>query len=102
MLNEYSKQGVSANQVVIDNVNTLSITYNGLLYNSGADAVYAHFGYGDNWSDKDTIKMIKTDGGFRASIPVTKTGVLNIAFKDSANNWDNNNGANYSFHVRTK
>lgn len=102
MKDTYSENGVLANKVSLDEGTNLAITYDGLLYRSGADTVFAHYGYGTKWTNLNTLKMMRTDSGFRANIPITKTGTVNIAFKDSANNWDNNSGVNYSFDVRTK
>jgi hypothetical protein len=93
MNNAYYTNGVIADK----EGSTLNLTYNGLLSRSGASEVYAFCGYGTTWSMQDVIKMQKTNTGFEASIPIKKSGDLNIAFKDSANNWDNNNGMNYSF-----
>ena len=40
--------------------------------------------------------MSKTKSGFTATISVENMSHLNICFKDSMNNWDNNNGCNYT------
>jgi len=42
--------------------------------------------------------MSKTKSGFTATIKIDKSAVLNVCFKDSMNNWDNNNGSNYSIY----
>ena len=102
MLDSYSNQGIIANQIPMDESNNLTIKYEGLLFRSGADTVFAHCGYGTKWTTSKTIKMINTDDGFRVNIPVTRSGTINVAFKDSASNWDNNNGSNYSFSVKSK
>ena len=76
------------------------LAYNGLLFKSGATEVYAHVGYGRKWENTQDYKMTKTDEGFEATIPIRQhAGLLNVCFKDSANNWDNNAGANYSFLI---
>ena len=73
------------------------VTYTGLLKECGADAVYAHTGYGHQWKNAYDYKMEKTAQGFEAAIPIpSETDRLNLCFKDSANNWDNNSGRNYS------
>jgi hypothetical protein len=43
--------------------------------------------------------MMRTGMGFETTVPVIKPDTLNVAFKDCANNWDNNSGMNYSFDV---
>lgn len=76
------------------------LTYEGLLSNSGADGVYAVVSYGNNqnWDNAEYYPMSKTRAqSFEVQFPITKWGNINVAFKDSANNWDNNNGMNYTF-----
>ena len=77
--------------------NEVTIIYNGLLKNSGADQVYLHYGYGDTdrGYDINTIRMDNTHQGFEKTISM-KNHMLNFCFKDSANNWDNNNGHNWT------
>ncbi len=79
-----------------------TVKYKGLLYNSGADAVYMRLGYGSDWENQTNVKMSKTHEGFEAEIPLTSPEKLNLAFKDSADNWDNNSGMNYSFDVELR
>ncbi len=74
----------------------IKLTYDGLLAKSGADAVYASYGYGDKWLSRAVHEMNRTGHGFEITIP-TNENVTHVAFKDSADNWDNNNGKNYSF-----
>ncbi|GAB6098912.1 hypothetical protein JCM16358_07910 [Halanaerocella petrolearia] len=79
---------------------TVTISYKGLLAKSGADQVYLHCGTstGDNqWQNVNDIKMDKSDDGYwRAQTKVPTGNNLNFCFKDSANNWDNNSGHNWS------
>jgi len=74
--------------------NDVTICYNGLLAKSGADQVYLHYGFGDRWMDTHTEKMNKTFRGWEKNINL-KYDKINFCFKDSANNWDNNNGSNW-------
>ena len=41
--------------------------------------------------------MNKTDLGFQAEIELLEGDSFNFCFKDSNNNWDNNEGENYIF-----
>lgn len=77
----------------------VKVVYDGLLPKSGAAHVYAHVGYGNKWENESDYAMLKTSHGFEVSIQVRQNDTLNIAFKDCANNWDNNSGENYSFRV---
>lgn len=78
------------------------IIYKGLLSKSGANHVYAHVGYGNQWNNLSDIKMSKTSEGFEAELPIISHDRLNVVFKDCANNWDNNSGWNYSFEIQTR
>ena len=40
--------------------------------------------------------MSKVNDNFVATLPFSKSTELNLAFKDGLNNWDNNNGSNYT------
>lgn len=81
---------------------SLRLVYDGLLAKSGASHVYAAVSVGDNsnWHDVRYYKMDKRgQDTFEAVIPKSESTNVNIAFKDCANNWDNNSGMNYSFNV---
>lgn len=73
-----------------------TICYTGVLATSGADRVYLHCGHGDqsDWNSTSTEPMEKTYRGWEKKISL-KNKKLNFCFKDSANNWDNNNGHNW-------
>ncbi len=76
------------------------IKYNGLLARNGADRVYLHFGTDEDWSESSYVPMeYREDEGWTANLRVEDADKLNLCFKDSANNWDNNNGHNWSFEV---
>lgn len=94
--NSYSSRGVE----IQDTRNTLRILYSGLLAKNGAKEIYAVIGYGDNynWENVKEYPMHKlSEEKFELLFPVTRTGQINMAFRDSANNWDNNNGMNFTF-----
>ena len=76
------------------------VKYNGLLAQNGADRVYVHFGVNEDWRDSSYIPMeYRDEEGWITSLRVEDAHKLNLCFKDSANNWDNNNGHNWSFEV---
>lgn len=91
--NDYQK-GVEVRPIGFDEVN---IAYNGLLAKSGADQVYLHFGFGDpkRWSTVNTVSMDRTPRGWEKTLRM-QNNLMNFCFKDSANNWDNNNGFNWT------
>ena len=95
---KYIHNGIVVEPESITAGERMQVSYNGVL--SNADELYAHVGYGDaRWNDVSDIKMKSTRNGFEAVLPISKPGKLKVAFKDAANNWDNNAGLNYTFEV---
>lgn len=89
--NKYEQNGVH----VYSGSDRVRVVYDGLLQQNGATDIYARVGFGSKWSNLYDYKMHKTSAGFETMIPVPAGEKLNIAFKDCANNWDNNSGKNY-------
>ena len=89
------------NDVQLTNqMNTIRLTYSGLLAKSGADEIYALIGYGNNlkWESITEHHMHRVgDQTFELIFAVESPQNINIAFKDSADHWDNNSGTNYTF-----
>lgn len=81
----------------------VKIKYKGHLAASGADKIFLHAGYGnEQWGNVMDIPMKKTrDGGWSISVQVSEPANFNFCFRDSAQNWDNNNGRNWSYQVHT-
>ncbi|MDQ2085521.1 carbohydrate-binding protein [Herbivorax sp. ANBcel31] len=98
----YAGNGVEVSKSSIRVGDEVTLSYNGLLAQSGAESVYAHIGYGESWEDKKFIPMEKNEDVFETKIKVTHPDSLNVAFKDSSDNWDNNSFSNYSFKVTQK
>lgn len=96
---KYLESGVVLSPAVPAKGETAKVVYKGLLAQNGADKVYIHVGFGNEWQKSTDYKMIKTDEGFEAAVPVALDNTMNFCFKDRANNWDNNSGENYSFYV---
>ncbi len=94
--------GVQINTDSLKPKNIVEITYKGLLAQSGADEVYMRCGssYTKDWNDIQDIRMTKVgEDAFRAQTLVQDGTVFNLCFRDSAQNWDNNSGSNYSFTI---
>lgn len=98
-MNFYSSNGVMAVTDKNRSGKEIKLRYDGILNKSGANEVYAQVGYGSDWDNKQFYKMDKGGQTFEVSIPVIESDVMNVCFKDSANNWDNNSGINYSFTI---
>lgn len=76
------------------------VEYRGLLANSGADNVWLHCGV-DGWNRTKDIYMPRTpQGTFACTAEAEGARELNFCFKDSANNWDNNNGWNWAVPIK--
>ncbi len=77
----------------------IKISYTGNLFSNNSEEVYIHYGFGPNWENVNEIKMNKTELGFQAEINLPETNMLNFCFRNSQNQWDNNENQNYSFTV---
>ena len=75
----------------------VKISYIGKLYQDSSEEVFIHYGFGGNWDNINDIQMNKTDLGFQAEIELLEGDSFNFCFKDSNDNWDNNEGENYIF-----
>jgi len=93
--------GVIATPVPITAGSSVHIIYSGLLAENGADRVYLHTGYGPSyaWRMVHDYEMSPSKWGWESVIEITGDDRFNFCFHDSANNWDNNNGRNWSYEV---
>ena len=96
---KFAAKGVVISPALPAKGETVRLVYRGLLAANGAQKVYARFGFGDDWQKAMDYKMMRTAEGFEAALPVAGAATLNVCFRDSADNWDNNSGQNYSFEV---
>jgi len=96
---KYVSSGIILSPALLSKGETAHLKYNGLLAKCGANRVYVHVGFGDDWKKVTDYKMTKTDEGFEAAIPVAIDNTMKVCFKDNAEHWDNNSGENYSFAV---
>ncbi|MBP3502167.1 MAG: hypothetical protein J6K42_01620 [Clostridia bacterium] len=83
---------------VVENTN-VRVTYAGKLFKNGSEDVTVHYGFGENWEDAQDVKMQKSELGFQTDIYVKSNTKLNFCFKNSAGEWDNNEGSNYAFKI---
>lgn len=75
---------------------TTQIVYKGSLYENGSEEVYMHLGYGLLWENLQEIKLDKYEDCFKADITISGQDDIYFCFRDGNNNWDNNDGSNYS------
>ncbi|HOP69064.1 MAG TPA: carbohydrate-binding protein, partial [Bacillota bacterium] len=79
---------------------TVRLEYRGLLKESGADRVWLHYGF-DGWKNPCYQQMERTpQGNFVCTTKIQGTREMNFCFKDSANNWDNNSGWNWTCKIK--
>ncbi len=83
---------------VVENTN-VKVTYAGKLFQNGSEDVMVHYGFGENWEDAQDLQMQKSELGFQADIYVKPNTKLNFCFRNSAGEWDNNEGSNYAFKI---
>lgn len=98
LVDSYSQNGVQLGNTV----NTFKLEYDGILAKNGAQEVYAVVGNGGNdvnFENAECYPMRRLGNQkFELFFPVVHEDVaISLAFKDSANNWDNNSGENYIF-----
>lgn len=77
----------------------VKISYTGKLFEDNSDKLYLHYGYGLQWDNVSEVEMVKTELGFQAEVELISSDSLNLCFRNSNNEWDNNNGQNYSFPI---
>lgn len=78
---------------------TVKISYTGKLYQENSEEVYVRYGFGPNWDNVTETQMEKTELGFQTEIELTSSETLNLCFRNSNNEWDNNDTQNYSFEI---
>lgn len=93
----YPENGISIKPYPARRGDKVVIKYDGLLAKSGADQVYLHVGYGpeERWHDVQDIPMTRDEDGWSCFV-VPQYNKINFCFHDSAQNWDNNKGQNWS------
>ena len=96
---EYISSGVVLSPAIPSAGEKVKVIYDGLLSKSGATDVLVRVGFGSRWENLYDYRMSRTDTGFETTIPIASSDTMNIAFKDCANNWDNNSGKNYTFDI---
>ena len=95
--------GVSISPMPVTAGERVTVKYNGLLAQSGADALYLHTGFGPkDWRNVSDIPMLREKAGtWKADVELdpNETSRLNFCFRDTASNWDNNSGLNWSLEI---
>ncbi len=98
----YDENGVLLSKKKLYSGDIITVTYTGLLVQSGAKSVFLHVGYGDKWESSSLIPMNYENGVFTTELEIIECKEFGICFKDAVENWDNNSGENYVFSVSKK
>ncbi len=77
----------------------IKISYTGKLFENNSEEVFLHYGYNSQWDNVSEIEMVKTELGFQAEIELLSADSLNLCFRNSNNEWDNNDNQNYIFPI---
>ena len=78
---------------------TCTITYSGMLFQNNSEFVNIVYGFGNEWHHTKEQEMERTDDGFVVQVNMLDYDTFNFCFRDSDNNWDNNETANYVFDI---
>lgn len=78
---------------------TVKISYTGKFFQDNSEEVYLHYGFGLLWENLGEVKMEKTELGFQTEINLIEADSFNFCLKNGNNEWDNNDGQNYTFNL---
>lgn len=78
---------------------TVKISYTGRFFQDHSTEVFINYAFGDNWDEEATTSMTKTELGFQIEIDIPETSLFSFCFKNEKEEWDNNEGQNYSFEI---
>ncbi len=98
----YDENGVLLSKKTLYNGDIITVSYTGLLVQSGAKGVFLHVGFGEKWENPSLIPMEFENDMFKASFEILDCKQFGICFKDTGENWDNNSGENYVYSVSKK
>ena len=73
----------------------VKLTYKGYLFKGNSTEVSIVYGYGDNWENTTEQPMKRTLNGFTTELDIQNYNKINFCFKNSYNEWDNNNYQDY-------
>jgi hypothetical protein len=91
-------EGISIEPDIPELGEEVKISYEGQLAQRGTDQIYLHVGYGSDWRNLEDIPMEQYSNGWTCEF-VPEDSEVNFCFHDSANNWDNNNGSNWTLTI---
>ena len=78
---------------------TVKISYTGKFFQDDSKEVSIRYGFGNSWENQTETEMTKTDLGFQIEINLIDSDTFNFCIKNEKDEWDNNNGNNYTFNI---
>ena len=88
----FNTDRLTANSVV-------KISYIGKFFQDNSKDVTMRYTFGDDWTNCLEIEMTKTELGFQAEIELQDKDTFGFCFKNENNEWDSNDGNNYTFNI---
>lgn len=78
---------------------TVKISYTGKFFQDSSKDVIMRYAFGEKWEDFAEVEMIRTELGFQTEILLQDSSTFGFCFKNENNEWDNNEGNNYTFNI---
>ncbi len=78
---------------------TVKISYTGKFFQDESKEVIMRYAFGEDWENFIETEMIKTELGFQTEIELKDSNTFGFCFKNENNEWDSNNGNNYTFNI---
>ena len=88
----FNTDKLTANSIV-------KISYTGKFFQDNSEVVKIHYGFGNTWENLSELPMKKTDLGFQIEVELLDSDTFNFCLKNEKDEWDNNNGNNYTFAI---
>lgn len=81
---------------------TITLKYSGKLAQDNSDSIFIVYGFNPSWDNTTEKEMICCDNGYSVDIELGDNDSLNFCFKNSNNEWDNNENNNYIVQIKTE
>ena len=78
---------------------TVKISYTGKFFQDGSTNVYIHYGFGNEWEGLVVAEITRTELGFQLEVNILDKETFHFCLKNEKDEWDNNEGSNYSFTI---
>lgn len=92
--------GVNVSPTPITPGETVVVSYSGPLLHNNPQSLHLHWGIGPgDWEHVQDVAMQKEGDKYTATLEVGEPGNFEFCFRDGRDNWDNNNGRNWSYIV---